>query len=387
MKRPIFIFAGETSGDMYGAALLRSLKKHFGYLRFTGVGGPEMRSQGIECIQRIEDFGVMGFSDTLWALPRLWKQFNQLRDYILETAPRAAIFIDSPSLSLRMARDLRKRGYKGKIVQYICPAVWAWGRKRVSLMAEVLDLLLTIYPFESSYFAHTPLSVQFVGHPLREMLLHHSYDPNWHRLFGVKHTENLVGIFPGSRSAEIKRNLPKQLEAAEMLRKQNPEVSFAVSCAHDNDIEIVEQMLDKTHLQVHRDVFVIPKPYSYDLMKSCHCAIAKSGTVTLELALHKCPTVVVYELTLLNKFIAKYLLRVNLPHYCIVNILAGKKIFPELIDAGFSSQELYQELRLLHEVGATRNRCLDDCGVIRKLLQEEDTSKRAAQAIHDELVR
>lgn len=377
----VFMFAGELSGDMHGGRLLRALKTKMDYRIATGVGGPNMRAQGLAGSLSMEDFDVMGFSDVLWELPRLRKQFNQLRDYILDTSPDVSIFVDSPSFSLRMARKLRQDGYKGKIVQYICPTVWAWGKHRIGQMADTLDLLLTIYPFEADLFTNTSLKVQYVGNPLQEVIREHRYDSNWQKLFGIKKTQDLIALFPGSRTAEIGRNLPKQLEAVKLLQKEHPGASFAISCAHEHNMELVQKILRKSQLKQNRDVFFVPRIYSYDLMRTCRSAIAKSGTVTMELMLHKCPTVVVYELTTLNRLIAKYILRLNLPHYCIVNILAGKRVYPELIESGFNPENLYHHLKSLHIDGPSREQCISECQNIHALLKEENASELAAGAI------
>ena len=377
----LFIFAGELSGDMHGGLLIKALKQNMPDLTFSGVAGPDMRAHDVTEVLRMEDFEVMGFSDVLRSFPRLWQQFYHVRDYILDTKPQMAIFIDSPSFSLRMAAALRKSGFRGKIVQYISPTVWAWGENRVHQMADTFDLLLTIYPFEAEYFAKTLLKVEYVGNPLQEAIHHHQYDPHWQKLFGIKQVDHLIALFPGSRTSEISRNLPKQLEAAKLLQKENKNISFAISCAHEHNMDLVQDILRKSNLQQNKEVFFVPKSHSYELMRDARSAIAKSGTVTLELALHQCPTVVVYQLTMLNWLIAKYVLRVNLPHYCIVNILKQKTIFPELIAEGFSPQNLYQHLKTLHESGQKRDHCLDECRKVQELFKDADASKRAARAI------
>lgn len=378
----IFMFAGELSADTHGGMLLRALKQQLPkQIIATGVGGPAMRSQGLAGSLSMEDFEVMGFSDVLWNLPRLRRQFNQIRDYIIDTDPQVVLFIDSPSFSLRMARTLRKQGFKGKIVQYVCPSVWAWGKERISEMARDLNLLLTILPFEHAYFSQTKLQVQYVGHPTKELLSRHNYDLHWEDKMGIGNSQELVAIFPGSRKAEIQRNLPKQLQAAQMMKKQLPKAVFAISCANDRNHELVQNIVKKSSFREKKDLFFVPSNYTYDLMRTCRSAIAKSGTVTLELALHACPTVVVYELTLLNRMIAKYLLRVNLPHYCLVNLLANKRVFPELITQGFTPDNLYNCLMPLHKDSNTRKECIADCRAIHRLLNEDNASERAAQAI------
>lgn len=375
----LFVFAGELSADMHAGHLLTALKKQKHNLSVSGVVGPAMRQHNIKAILQMEDFEVMGFSDVLAALPRLWKQYKHIRDHILTENPDITVFIDSPSLSLRMAHTLRKKGYSGKIVQYISPTVWAWGQKRIQKMAQSLDLLLTIYPFETEYFAATSLPVEYVGNPLIETLHKHHYDPQWHKLFGIKQGQQLLGLFPGSRAAEIQRNLPIQLQTAKLLLQQQPQLALGISCAQSRFIPLMRELLQKYSIAC--DVFFIPKEYSYDFMRFCRGSIAKSGTVTLELALHHCPTVVMYQLTWLNRLMAKYVMRLKLPHYCIVNILGKKSIFPEFIAESYLPQDIIRNLAPLIAPGQLREDCLEDCRKIKALFSNTNVSERAASAI------
>lgn len=377
----LFIFAGEKSGDMHGGNLMRALKKRFPEYSIAGVGGPEMRAQGLHSVLRMEDFEVMGFSDVLWSLPKLWRQFHAIRDHIIRTNPKAVILIDYPGFNLRMAAALRKRGYKGKIIQYICPSVWAYGKHRIEVMAGALDLLLVIYPFEQQCFSHTSLDVKYVGNPLMENIQKHPYENEWAAMTGIKDKSNLLALFPGSREGEIRRNLPLQLQAAELIQQADPRITFAISCAHDGIIPLIQEQLQGGRLRLNRDVFLVPKSHTYELMRDCRSAIAKSGSVTLELALHKRPTVVLYKLSILNWAIAKFALKVNLPHYCIVNILSEKEVFPELIEKGLTPENLLKAIIPLHEEGPTRKLCLDRCEELRQAINENDASERAAQAI------
>lgn len=373
-----FIFAGELSADSHGAQLLRELKSQFADLAISGVAGPTMRAENIHSILQMEDFSVMGFSDVFRNFPRLWKQFHLIRKYILDNQIDLAIFIDSPSLSLRMARALRKHGYKGKIVQYISPTVWAWGKERAQQMARDFDLLLTIYPFEVDHFTHTSLPVEYVGNPVDEAIQNHPYDLKWKEKYNISSEKNLIALFPGSRPSEILRNLPLQLQAVKLFQKNNPEIHVAISCAQENAKSLIENELKRLNYQ---EAFLVPKSHSYELMRSAHCAIAKSGTVTLELALHHCPTLVMYQLTLLNRLIAQYILRVRLPHYCIVNILGERTIFPELIEEKFSVEDIYENLLKIYEQGNLRQKCKEGCKQVQKMFNGKKASASAALAI------
>ncbi len=377
----LFILVGEQSGDLHASHLIRALRQQDLSLRFSGVAGPSMLKEGVECIVPMEKFAVMGFTDVIKNFPSLYKQFYLLRDHILKFQPEGVIFVDYPGFNLRMAKALRKAGYKGKLIHYICPSVWAWGKKRIDLMAHTLDLLLTIYPFEANFFGHTSLPVKYVGNPLQEYISKHQYDKNWKNKFPWTQ-ETMIAIFPGSRLGEIQRNLPKQLQAATLFQKNHPHVVFGVSCSNPVHQSMIEKMIADEKVN---NAYTVPQEYTYELMQDSHCAIAKSGTVTLELALHQCPTVVVYALSTLNWLIAKFLIRLNLPHYCIVNILNEKRVFPELIKSGYNKENLARELENVYTSPA-RDECLLGCEKIVKLFQGREASHNAAQAIRDQLI-
>ncbi len=175
MSCDLFVFAGEKSGDLHGEKLLEALRAKSPHLKIAGVGGPLMRSKGMQCILPMEEFQVMGFIDVFLSLPKLMRQFYFVAREILRLNPRIVVTIDYPGFNLRLARHLRKKGFKGKLVHFICPSVWAWGKKRIPLMAENLDMLLSILPFEKELFAHTELPVHFVGHPLSERMKAYPY--------------------------------------------------------------------------------------------------------------------------------------------------------------------------------------------------------------------
>ena len=383
MSHSLFLIAGEKSGDMLGRSLIKALKDQLPGCKFTGVGGQEMRKEGLNCVLRTEDFELHGFSDIAWSLPKLIKQFKAIQNWILSEKPDAVIFIDYPGFNLRMAKSLRKKGYRGKLVQYVCPTIWAWGPKRKQKMEETLDLVLSIYPFEPAYFEKSPLKIEYVGNPVKKIVQEYKYDESWHTLFGIKKTDNLIAIFPGSRKGEIQRNLPYQLKTCELMKKENPNLIFAISCAHEKIMPVMHPMLRNVSLKLHQDLFLLPKSYSYELMRDCRSALAKSGTVTLELALHQTPTVVLYKLTRMNRLIAKYLLRLNLPHYCIVNILSEQTVYPEIIEKGLSAQNLYKRLTSLNDNTEERRQCIEKCKEINNILLDKDASKQAALAVQE----
>ncbi len=369
----LFLFAGEPSGDLHGSHLMHGLKQKFPACPFWGVGGPKMRQEGLKAVLKMEDFEVMGITDVFYSLPRFIKQFYFIRHEILTRNPSVAILIDYPGFNLRLAKALRKGGYKGKIVHYICPSVWAHSPQRIQQMADTLDLLLTVLPFEPRYFSGTSLPVAYVGNPLQEYIKKHAYQEDWKQVCGIPPYARILSLFPGSRKSEVERHAPVLREAAALFKLQYPGLCIALSCAHPE--------ADKWVSGMDREIIRVPSRYTYELMRGSHCAIAKSGTVTLELALHKCPTIVFYKLTLLNKWYAQYILRLKLPYYALPNILAEGPVFPELIAEGFSAENIFLKIRPFLDNKGEREECLQGCGKIQALLKEDLASQKAAEHI------
>lgn len=379
-SKKIFIFAGEPSGDLHGSRLAQILKIKAPEISITGVSGPKMRQESVRGPLIMEDFEVMGLTDVILALPKLYRHFHTVRNSILHSAPDAVVLIDYPGFNLRMAKALRKKEFKGKIIHYISPSVWAHGKHRIVEMEKTLDMLLTIYPFEAAHFSKTNLNVNYVGSPLQEYLSQYNYQNDWKTKLGIPDTKKLVAIFPGSRKGEIARNLPLILEATEMLIQNDPDIIFGISCFNEATKSFLETHTG-TYPHLKDALYQIPKKYSYELMRDSRCAIAKSGTVTLELALHKCPTVVVYKLSTINYIYAKHILRLKLPHYCIVNILAQREVFPELIEHGLDSPNIYKQVKSLLEDGEKRCSCIQSCHEIDSSLGTNDANTKASEAI------
>jgi lipid-A-disaccharide synthase len=353
----LFILAGEQSGDLHGGHILHQLRIDHPEWKIMGVSGPKMREEGIEEIMPMEELQVMGFTEIILSLPKLVKQFYFIRNAILKREPKVTFLIDYPGFNLRLAKSLRKAGYKGKIIHFICPSVWAWGKGRIPHMAATLDRLLTIFPFEAKLFDTTPLKVSYVGHPLVEALRSHVYDNTWKSKTNLDLDENkdIIGIFPGSRRSELALNLANQLSAARELQKSFPSIQIAVSCSQNEYASQIQEIVNDP------TIAIVPKEYSYELMRDCHTAIASSGTVTLELACHNRPTLVTYHVKPFNRFVAQYILKLKLSHYCIVNILSNQTVYPELIEIPFTVDAALGHLKTLYNDLDARERCISVC--------------------------
>ncbi len=374
----LFVFAGERSGDLHGGKLLKALHEKNPSLRSFGVGGETMRKQPFHCFLRTEDFQVMGFVDVFFALPKLMKQFKTTVRTILENQPKIVVLIDYPGFNLRLAKTLKKKGYKGKVFHYICPSVWAWGKKRIPLMASCLDQLFSILPFEKSLFQHTSLHVEYVGHPLLATIAQHDYKP-----LEIPKGKCVIAIFPGSRMKELKRNLKILLETAKQLHRTQPNLYFVFSCSHPHFEPFLKKNIAKYGFFEENEFLIVDAARSYDLMNLAYIALAKSGTVTLELALHRVPTVVIYGISKIDLLIARDLLRIRLPYYSLPNILCQREVFPELFGPNLSKERLFAlALAFLNDTTA-RIKCQHDCQELIELLGTADAHEETARIIEN----
>lgn len=378
-RSTFFFMAGEASGDRHGGLIIDALKQLHPTAHFTGVGGGHMVQAGLSPFLTLEPFEVMGLTDVIFALPRLARLFKKVRQEILDQNPDAVVLIDYPGFNLRLAAALRKRGYKGKIFYYISPTVWAHSPKRVEVLAQHVDHLFTLFPFEKQYYAHTSLPVTYVGHPLAQEVLAHQPKSEWRKAVGIPKEATILGLFPGSRPGEIARNLKNQLQAIERLQQAYPETLIAVSCASPHLAPLLKKGLGT------RKMVLVPGNYSYDLMRESRVALAVSGTVNLELALHKTPTVVVYAVGFIASVYAHFILKLSLPYFSIVNILADRELFPEFIRKGFHLDKATQELKGLFAESSQRQKVIEGCRQIENSLQSGGGAQAAAQVMTEAL--
>ncbi len=239
-------------------------------------------------------------------------------------------------------------------------------------MVANLDMLLSVLPFEKEIFKNTSLLVRYIGNPLVNHIEGHTPTPL--PKLGKK---KVLGLFPGSRTKEIERNLKQQLITARRLLTINPELEVALSIANPRFCSRIQEICTEVGIAPH----FIPTSNAYDLMSRCHLALATSGTVTLELALHNVPTVVTYSVSTLDLIIAKHILRIILPFYGLVNIVAGKEVFPELIGPNLTIDVLFEKASSFLTQDEARTACIKECRSVRALLTQKDASKEAAEAI------
>lgn len=369
MTLDLFLSAGELSGDLHGARLIEALLAKNPHLAIGATAGPKMRALPITPYFSMEALQVMGFTDVLFHLPHLVRQFHLVRDKILELQPKAVVCIDYAEFHLRLEASLRKKGYRGRLIHFISPSVWAWRKGRAHQMAKHLDLLLSILPFEADAFSHTPLRVRYIGHPL---LSHIPLPPPRPNL-------PLLALFPGSRKSEVEKNFPLQWRAAQEIISETEGAEIAISLAHPSLEPLLRSLAPKAAL--------IPPEGQKRLMETCRLALATSGTVTLELALHQTPTLVTFAIRPFDQFLAQKIFRIDLPYYSLPNLILQREVFPELFGSHLTFEKLVLQGRRLWGDEKLRRAICADCEEVRSVLGRGGALERASEAILEELQR
>ena len=340
MKKIKFAFSvGEESGDFLGAQLINNLKKKYPEARFVGLAGNLMQKEGMESLFPIKDLSVMGLIDPLLNLNRLLRRRKQLIDFILEEQPEFFIGIDSPSFNAGIAKRIKSKT-NTKTIQYVCPQFWAWRKRRASRFKNYLDHIYSIFPFEEKLLAKEDMSSSFTGHPLAE---HFEIDVDkreFKRKMSLNSKKIYIALLPGSRKSELKNHLKILEKVASSYFSSNPNYHFIVALTEENPTS-ENKYLKKENIS-------LIKGNTREVLKACDYAIVSSGTATLEAMLSKTPFCVIYKSNPISNFIITNLL-LQLEFISLPNILANKKIVPELRQKDLRIKKVIKELNCLIE--------------------------------------
>ena len=368
----IMISVGEASGDLHGASVANALKQLRPEIELVGMGGQAMRTAGVEIIYDIADLGVIGIVEVIKNLRRLFRLRDFLADYMRANRPDALVIIDYPGFNVRLAKVAKKLGIP--VISYISPSAWAWGRGRAKEVAGIVQRVAAIFPFEADVYREAGANVTFVGHPLLDIV-----KPDMERAaafdyFGASPDFPRVLLMPGSRKQEILNLLPDMLAAAEKITQQVPGCQFFLPVASTISREMLRTLLDKYNVHV-----TLTNDKTYDLMNICDVAVAASGTATLETSLLKVPTVIIYRVAMLTYLIGKQL--VKIPDIGLPNIVAGRRIVPELLQDDVNPEAIAAEtVRLLID-GEARRQVLADLEEVHTKLGETGAVNRVAEVI------
>jgi len=321
-KQQVLIVAGEASGDHHAARLVEEVLKRNHDVHFAGIGGERMQRAGVEILVDSADMAVVGLVEVLANYRFLKGVLERMRRELRERRPDMLILIDYPDFNLRLAKTAKELGIK--VLYYISPQVWAWRRKRVYKIRELVDMMAVVFPFEVPFYEQAGVPVRFVGHPLVDEVGSELSQEQARHEFGLDPMRPVLGLFPGSRRSEIKRLLPTVLESAALVRQALPKLQFILPRASTLSDEFLAPYLAATDL----DITLVPGR-AYDVMRACDTIISASGTATLEIALMQVPLVVIYRIAPLSYQIMSRLIKVD--HIALCNIVAGERLAPELI--------------------------------------------------------
>jgi len=378
----ILVVAGEASGDDHAARLVAAIRECCPQAEFLGVGGEEMRAQGVRILTPASELAVVGLMEVVGHLPAIWQALRTIGRVLKTARPDLAILVDFPDFNFWVARLARY--WRVPVLYYISPQVWAWRTYRVRTLARLTDRLVVIFPFEADFYRQRGVTVDYVGHPFRETL-----PPlTDRRAFLLEHNLNpealTIALLPGSRAGEIERHLPFMLKAASLIRRSIPQTQFILPLASTAPAGLVQSMVSgedgvgaglkpaPTALRLS----IIPGQ-AYQALGAAHAAVVASGTATVEAALAGAPTVIVYRVSPLTFALARRLVRVE--HVGMANLLAGERVFPELIQDDFTPERLAHEvLSLIQEPGRIKAVRRGLATVIRRL-GGPGASRRAAR--------
>lgn len=367
----ILISAGEASGDIHAAAVTAAIKKIDSSAQVFGMGGEALRAAGGEVLFDIKDHGVMGFVEVIKKLPDLFKLRSDFAKVMDERKPDCMVVVDYPGFNMKLAKLAHDKGIP--VVSYIAPSAWAWNKGRAKNVAKIVDKVACIFPFEYDVYKEAGAPVEFVGHPLLD-IVHPSMEKAEATAWAGKESGRpLVLIMPGSRLMEIEKMLPNLLAGAKLLQEQMPQVQFAMPRAGTIPVEMLQDKIKASGLTVK-----ITEGHNYDLFSVADLALATSGTVTLEAALCGLPSIIVYRTSALNAFIARRV--INIPNIGLPNIVAGRQILPELLQEDFTPEKLAATAAELLRP-ENRLRLNEDLAYMKQRLGEPGAVGRVAQLI------
>ena len=368
----ILVSAGEASGDRYAAELVDELRRRLPDAEMFGCAGPRLRAAGVEPVVRSEELAVVGLFEVVRHIPRIYGEFRKLIGEAERRRPDLAILCDAPDFNLRVAAKLKRQGVP--VVDYVAPQMWAWRPWRVHKLRRIVDLLLCIFPFEEKWFNERGVETKYVGHPLAGAVRAEAEGTRQEFLerYGLDPAAPVLSVLPGSRKGEAARHLPALLDAIGRIAARR-KVNVVLPASNTTGAAFFRQ-------RISREGVTIVENDTSGALAHCDAAMVASGTATVEAAFLGAPMVVFYEVSKATWLLGRPFVRV--PFYSMVNLLAGRRIVPELIQSECRGERLAEEVeKLLGDPDANR-KMRSELGEIRKTLEgDRPAAVRAAEAI------
>ena len=366
-----------------GAAVATQSKSN---LEFFGVGGEKMRAAGCDIVVDAKELSVVGITEILSHLPKIWRLFHKLIAEADKRRPDLAVVIDSPAFNWRVARQLKKRGIP--VVYYVCPQFWAWRQGRVRLLRKYVDRALVIFPFEEEFYRDRGVNAEFVGHPLAELPRPIISRDEYAAEHGLDSARQWITLMPGSRAKEVRMNLAGMLEAAVLL---GSEYEFLIPVAPTVGSSFIQGIADSHPLLAKAARSGAPSENVLHLVSDALPALAHSragiiasGTATVEAAMMETPFVMVYRVTPLTYLLGRWTVKV--PHFAMVNLIAGKEVVPELVQQDFTAERVTEVIKRIIHDGEPRQKMIEGLKGVKRLLRgkvEVNAPEHAAAAIAD----
>ena len=335
----IAVIAGEDSGDLLGAELMKNLLKIHPFCEFVGVGGDKMVNAGLNLITSNKEFAIMGFAEVFKKLPKLLKLRKHIVKKLVAQKPDVFIGIDAPDLNFPIEKKLKQHGVK--IIHYVSPSIWAWREKRAIKISQITDLVMTLFPFEPAYYKKVAGNAVFVGHPLAENISINIDKKKAKEQLGVDSTKQYLALLPGSRTNELKAHTEIFIQTALKLKEKQPNLRIISANTNQEKIKYIQNIAHKYQLEIH----------VYDdatnVLKAADFTLLASGTVALEAMLCKTPMVVAYKISPLTYAIVKTFNMMLLPYFSLPNVLYGDFLVPELLQKNMTIENLEQQLLVI----------------------------------------
>jgi lipid-A-disaccharide synthase len=375
-NKTIMIVAGEASGDMHGANLVREMLKIDPSLNFYGIGGNKLREEGVKLLANASDMAVVGLTEVISKLGSILKIMGMMKKSLDERRPDLVILIDYPDFNIPLAKAAKKRGIK--VFYYISPQVWAWRKGRIGQIKKSVDKMAVILPFEVDTYGQKDFEVNYVGHPLLDMVKLNYSKQESRKKFGLAENKITIGILPGSRPSEVIKLMPELLRAAEMIAQRMPEVQFVLPLADTLEKKIITDTISGFTVKIR-----VISGHTYDVISCADLCLVASGTATLETALLGVPMIIVYKISFLSYVIGR--LFVHVKNIGLANIIAGKTIVPELIQGDACGERIAGEALAILKNGERKQAIIKELNAIRAKLGEPGAAIRTAQLAIDML--
>jgi len=371
-SKKIMLVAGEVSGDLHGAHLVEAIHRVDSEIKFVGMGGKDLERMGMKLLYHFQDLSVVGITEVFFKLSSVVKALRVLKQSIDQEKPDLVILIDFPDFNLRVAKIAHRRGIP--ILYYISPQVWAWRSKRIKLIARLVKKMIVLFPFEIPLYEAAGVDVEWVGHPLLDMVRPTLPREVAFQQFGLDPKRRTIGLLPGSRKHEIERLLSPLLASAHLLQKEIPDLQFVIPIAPGIPQTIFSSQMKNISIPIK-----VVEGFTYDVMNLSELLITASGTATLEGAILGKPMIIIYRVSLLSYWIGRALIRVK--HIGLVNLVAGRGIVPELIQTDVNPETITEEALHILKNPVLCQRMIESMAEVRQNLGEPGAAQRAARIV------